>query len=97
MYRTDGSGEPVVFVHGNASTHATWSAVVAPYRATVDAYATEPTRILAIDAHALREHLASDPELAAELLPLVLESVSARLGASWQQLVDVFVTEGVQP
>jgi CRP-like cAMP-binding protein len=74
-----------------------WSAVVPPYRATVDAYATEPTRILAIDAHALRDRLAGDPELAAELLPLVLESVSHRLGASWQQLLDVFGTEGVEP
>jgi CRP-like cAMP-binding protein len=74
-----------------------WSAVVPPYRATVDAFATEPTRVLAIDAHALRERLSGDPELAAELLPLVLESVSHRLGASWQQLVDVFGTEGVAP
>lgn len=74
-----------------------WSAVVPPYRATVDAYATEPTRILAFDAHALRERLANDPELAAELLPLVLESVSQRLGASWQQLLDVFGTGGVEP
>ena len=67
-----------------------WSAVVPPYRATVDAVATEPTRILAIDAAALRERLTADCELAAELLPLVLESVSQRLTASWQQLLDVF-------
>lgn len=67
-----------------------WSAVVPPYRATVDAVATEPTRLLAVDAAALRERLASDCELAAELLPLVLESVSDRLSASWQQLLDMF-------
>lgn len=67
-----------------------WSAVVPPYRATVDAIATEPTRLLAIDAAALRERLATDCELAAELLPLVLESVSQRLSASWQQLLDTF-------
>ena len=67
-----------------------WSAVVPPYRATVDAIATEPTRLVAIDAAALREHLATDCEMAAELLPLVLESVSHRLTASWQQLLDAF-------
>jgi CRP-like cAMP-binding protein len=74
-----------------------WSAVVPPYRATVDAIATEPTRLLAIDAAALREQLAVDCELAAELLPLVLESVSDRLGASWQQLLDMFGARGPEP
>ncbi len=67
-----------------------WSAVVPPYRATVDAIATTATRLLAIDAVALRERLAADCELAAGLLPLVLESVSERLTASWQQLLDTF-------
>ncbi|HJP88851.1 MAG TPA: cyclic nucleotide-binding domain-containing protein [Candidatus Limnocylindrales bacterium] len=71
-----------------------WSAVVAPHRATVDAVATTPTRLIAYDAAALRERLADDCELAARLLPLVLESVSERLTASWDQLLDVF---GAQP
>lgn len=74
-----------------------WSAVVAPYRATVDAIATEPTQLEAIDAAALRAHLAADCEMAAELLPLVLESVSHRLGASWQQLLDVFGVGAPEP
>lgn len=74
-----------------------WSAVVAPYRATVDAIATEPTRLLAIDAVALRERLRTDCELAAELLPLVLESVSDRLSGSWQQLLDLFGAREAQP
>lgn len=74
-----------------------WSAVVAPYRATIDAIATEPTRLLALDATALRERLAADCELAAELLPLVLESVSERLSASWQQLLDMFGARGPEP
>lgn len=69
-----------------------WSAVVSPFRATVDAVATEATRVLAIDAVALRACLATDREMAAELLPLILESVSDRLSASWQQLLDVFGT-----
>ncbi len=67
-----------------------WSAVVPPYRATVDAIAAAPTRLLAIDAVTLRERLAVDCELAAELLPLVLESVSHRLTGSWHQLLDIF-------
>ncbi len=74
-----------------------WSAVVPPFRATVDAFATEPSRVLAIDATALRARLAVDSELAAELLPLVLESVSERLVASWQQLLDLFGTREVEP
>jgi CRP/FNR family transcriptional regulator, cyclic AMP receptor protein len=74
-----------------------WSAVVPPYRATVDAIATEPTRVLAFDAPALREQLAADCELAAELLPLVLELVSHRLTASWQQLLDALVGGAPEP
>ena len=67
-----------------------WSAIVPPFRATVDAIATERTRILAFDALPLRELLAADCELAAAFLPMVLEAVTARLAASWQQLLDTF-------
>jgi CRP/FNR family cyclic AMP-dependent transcriptional regulator len=74
-----------------------WSAVVAPFRATVDAVATEQTRILAIDATQLRDSLAADQELAAAVLPLVLESVSHRLSASWHQLLDMFATRAPEP
>ena len=74
-----------------------WSAVVPPFRATVDAVATTPTRLIAYDAAALRERLAGDCELAADLLPLVLESVSERLSASWDQLLDVFRTQPWEP
>lgn len=74
-----------------------WSAVVPPYRATVDAVATMPTRIVAYDAVALRARLAVDCELAAALLPLVLESVSERLSGSWDQLLDLFRTQPWEP
>ena len=74
-----------------------WSAVVPPYRATVDAVATEPTRLVAYDAAGLRDRMAGDCELAAALLPLVLESVSERLSASWDQLLDVFGTQPWEP
>ena len=74
-----------------------WSAVVAPYRATVDAVATEPTRIVAFEAEALRGALATDAAVAAELPPLILETVSHRLTASWTQLLDLFGTRDTQP
>jgi CRP-like cAMP-binding protein len=74
-----------------------WSAVVAPYRATVDAIATEPTTVLALDAGLLRDRLSSDCELAAELLPLILGSVSQRLAGSWQQLLDMFGSRAPEP
>jgi len=74
-----------------------WSAVVPPYRATIDAVATEPTRLAVYDAPTLRDALAADCELAAALLPLVLESVSDRLAASWDQLLDLFGTQPWEP
>jgi CRP-like cAMP-binding protein len=74
-----------------------WSAVVAPYRATVDCVATEPTRIVAFEAQALRRALATDAAVAAELPPLILEIVSHRLTASWTQLLDLFGTHETQP
>jgi CRP-like cAMP-binding protein len=74
-----------------------WSAVVAPYRATVDAVASERTTLLAIDAADLRSALAHDCDLAAEVLPLVLESLSARLTGSWHQLLDLFAIRTAEP
>jgi CRP/FNR family cyclic AMP-dependent transcriptional regulator len=74
-----------------------WSAVVPPFRATVDAVAATPTRLIAYDAAALRERLAADCELAAALLPLVLESVSERLTSSWDQLLDLFRAQPWEP
>jgi CRP/FNR family cyclic AMP-dependent transcriptional regulator len=83
-------GDRLTIVTCEAGELIGWSAVVAPFRVTVDAVAIEPTRIVAFDAPRLRARLADDHDLAAELLPLVLESVSGRLNASWQQLLDVF-------
>lgn len=90
-------GDRVTIVTIEAGELLGWSAVVAPYRATVDAVATAPSHLLAIDAVALRGLLATDCELAAELLPLVLEAVSGRLTASWSQLLDLFRSEAVEP
>lgn len=74
-----------------------WSAVVAPYRATIDAVAIAPTRIVAFDAAELRRSLATHADLARELPPLVLETVSYRLTASWTQLLDLFGAQETQP
>ena len=74
-----------------------WSALVAPYRATADAVAIDETEILALDATGLRDLLADDCEVAAALLPLVLETVSQRLGASWHQLIDMFGAGAIEP
>jgi CRP-like cAMP-binding protein len=67
-----------------------WSAVVAPYRATAEAVALQATRIQTFEAARLRELLATDRALAAELLPILLACVSDRLTTSWQQLLDLF-------
>jgi len=74
-----------------------WSAVVPPFRATAEAVALEPTRVLTFEAAALRELLASDAELAAQLLPVLLATLSDRLTSSWQQLLDLFATGSVEP
>ena len=74
-----------------------WSAIVAPFRATVDAVATEPARIVAFPAAALRGLLEADDELAAALLPLVLESVARRVTTSWHQLLDLFAARRQEP
>ncbi|HYK95086.1 MAG TPA: cyclic nucleotide-binding domain-containing protein [Candidatus Dormibacteraeota bacterium] len=90
-------GDRLTIVTCEAGELVGWSAVVAPFRATVDAIATEPTTIEAFDAATLRARLETDCELAAALLPLVLESVSGRLTASWQQLLDMFGSRAPEP
>jgi CRP-like cAMP-binding protein len=90
-------GERVTFVTCEAGELFGWSAVVSPFRTTADAVATEPTSFVAFDAPELRVCLAANPALAAELLPLVLESVSTRLTASWAQLLDMFGPRAQEP
>ena len=74
-----------------------WSALVAPFRSTVDAVAAERTGMLTFAAADLRARVASDPAFAAELLPLVAETVSHRLTTSWHQLLDVFAPAAREP
>ena len=96
-YRVPELGERLTIVTIEPGELIGWSAVVAPFRATVDAVATEDTRLLTFEAEALRELLASDCALAAELLPIVLETVSRRLTTSWHQLLDLFGSRGNDP
>lgn len=74
-----------------------WSAIVPPYRASADAVAQASTRIRAFEASAVRDLLATDPAIAAQVYALVLRCVSERLTTSWQQLLDLFGMRGVGP
>ena len=74
-----------------------WSAVVDPHRSTTTATALEPTELATLPAAKLRALLASDQEVAASFLPAVLATVSARLAATRDQLLDLFGANGVEP
>jgi CRP/FNR family transcriptional regulator, cyclic AMP receptor protein len=74
-----------------------WSALVPPHRATSDAVALTRVRAHVLDAERLRAALDADPELAAQVLPVVLRCVSERLTTSWHQLLDLFGMRGIGP
>lgn len=74
-----------------------WSAIVDPFRATTSATTLEPTELAIIDAETLRAMLATNPEVAAALLPRVLETVVARLAATRVQLLDLFQGREANP
>jgi CRP-like cAMP-binding protein len=73
-----------------------WSAVVPPHRSTSTAVTVEPTRLLSFDARPLRALLESDLALAATLYPRLLEAIGRRLGATRQQLLDLY-TQQAEP
>lgn len=74
-----------------------WSAVVPPFRATSTAVALAPTELALFEGLQLREALASDAELAAELYPVILNAVSRRLEGTRLQLLDLFSQRWVEP
>jgi CRP/FNR family cyclic AMP-dependent transcriptional regulator len=74
-----------------------WSAIVAPYRATTTATTLEPTELAIVEAGELRALLASDAEVAAVFLPKVLETVTSRVAATRDQLLDLFHATGLDP
>lgn len=95
--RVPEGGDRVTIATVEAGELVGWSSMVAPFRSFVDAFATAPTRLVAYDASSLRALIADDPDLASEVLPPVLACVSSRLGASWQQLLDVFGPGASEP
>lgn len=90
-------GERITFVTIEPGELLGWSALVAPYRATADAFAIEDTDILAIDATSLRSLLERDADAAAALFPIALGAVSRRLTSSWHQLIDTFSVRSYGP
>ena len=74
-----------------------WSAVVPPYRATSTVVALVRTELAHFDGPMLREKLANDPELAAELYPVLLSAVARRLEGTRLQLLDLFSHRWVEP
>jgi pimeloyl-ACP methyl ester carboxylesterase len=64
MHRIVGRGEPIIFVHGNASTHATWAAVIEPM--------TRRYRCVSYD---LRGHGASDLPLGEPSIDVLVDDL----------------------
>ena len=73
-----------------------WSSVVPPHRSTSTAVTVEDSRLLVFDARQLRAILAADLALAATLYPRLLEALARRLGATRQQLLDLYAQQSEQ-
>ncbi len=67
-----------------------WSALVPPHRASSTAVALIPSELALFDGEVLRDALAADPALAAEIYPVLLSAVARRLEGTRQQLLDLF-------
>lgn len=67
-----------------------WSWLIAPYRWQFDVCAIAATRVVALEAAALRRVCATDQALAAEMQRRLLTTVSRRLAATRLQLIDVY-------
>jgi CRP-like cAMP-binding protein len=70
-----------------------WSALLPPYRATATVVSLEPVKVIAIEAEALRAELKSDCVLSAGIYPRLAEALARRLGATRQQLLDLYGSE----
>lgn len=70
-----------------------WSALVPPHRSTSTAVTTEPCSLVVFDPKRLRELLEQDLALAATLYPRLLEALGRRLGATRQQLLDLYASQ----
>jgi CRP-like cAMP-binding protein len=67
-----------------------WSWLVAPYRWTFDALATEGTSVVAFDGACLRGKCEADPALGYALLQRVVQVMSARLHSARVRLLDLY-------
>lgn len=67
-----------------------WSWLVAPYRWTFDAVATEETSVVSIDGACLRGKCESDPALGYALLQRVVQVMSTRLHSARVRLLDLY-------
>jgi CRP-like cAMP-binding protein len=67
-----------------------WSWLVAPYRWTFDARATEETSLIAFDGACLRGKCEDDPELGYALLQRVVQVMSSRLQSARVRLLDLY-------
>ena len=74
-----------------------WSAVVPPFRATSTAVVLADTQLVRFKGEALRAALATNPHLAAQLYPQLLNAVARRLEGTRLQLLDLFSQRWVEP
>lgn len=74
-----------------------WSAMVPPYRATSTAVALVDTELAQFDGPRLREAIAANAGLAAQLYPVLLKAVARRLEGTRLQLLDLFSQRWVEP
>lgn len=70
-----------------------WTAIVPPYRATSTVVALEASEVAIFEAARLRDLLREDDALALTLYPRLLECVSRRLGATRNQLLDLYARD----
>ena len=70
-----------------------WTAVVPPYRATSTVAALETSEVIVFDAVQLRTLLRDDEQLALAIYPRLLQSVSRRLTATRNQLLDLYARD----
>lgn len=67
-----------------------WSWLVAPYRWTFDARATEETSLVVLDGACLRGKCEASPELGYALLQRVVQTMSGRLQSARARLLDLY-------
>jgi CRP-like cAMP-binding protein len=74
-----------------------WSAMVPPYRATSTAVVLTDTELAQFEGPRLRELIANNTELAAQLYPVLLKAVARRLEGTRLQLLDLFSQRSAEP